>query len=111
MTAFSESTVEGAALAWLEATGWQIAHGPGIAPCMTAAERADYSKLVLAQRLCDALAHLNSELPAEAREDAFRKPTRPQTPALVQRNRALHRLLVDSLTVKYRNAGANWTEL
>ena len=36
--AFTESTVEEAALAWLEATGWQVAHGPEIAPEMPAAE-------------------------------------------------------------------------
>ncbi len=27
---FTESTIEEAALAWLEATGWQVAHGPDI---------------------------------------------------------------------------------
>ena len=32
MTAFTESTVEAAALAWLESSGWRVAHGPGIAP-------------------------------------------------------------------------------
>lgn len=32
MTAFTESTVEDAALGWLETAGWQIAHGPEIAP-------------------------------------------------------------------------------
>ena len=32
MTQFSESTVEDAALAWLEAVGWPIAHGPDLAP-------------------------------------------------------------------------------
>jgi len=30
--AFTESTVEDAALAWLEAIGWRVAHGPDIAP-------------------------------------------------------------------------------
>lgn len=25
---FTESTVEDAALAWLEASGWRVAHGP-----------------------------------------------------------------------------------
>ena len=29
---FTESTVEDAALAWLESIGWQVAHGPDIAP-------------------------------------------------------------------------------
>lgn len=76
MTAFTESMVEEAALAWLEAAGWHVAHGLEIAPDMPAAERRDYGEVVLAQRLCDALARLNPELPAEALEDAFRKLTR-----------------------------------
>ncbi|MGQ0657877.1 MAG: type I restriction endonuclease, partial [Chromatiales bacterium] len=75
MTAFTESVVEEAALAWLEAIGWRIAHGPVIAPDMPAHERRDYGEVVLAQRLRDALARLNPALPAEALEDAFRKLT------------------------------------
>src|SRR5690606_31387193 len=104
MTAFSESVVEDAGLAWLEATGWQIAHGPDIAPDLAAAERADCGEVVLAERLRDAVARLNPELPVEALEDAFRKLTRPEGADLVQRNRALHRLLVDGVTVEYRDA-------
>jgi type I restriction enzyme R subunit len=100
----TESVVEQAALAWLEATGWHVAHGPDLAPAMPAAERADYGEVVLAQRLRDALARLNPELPVEALEDAFRKLTRPEGADLVQRNRALHRLLVDGVTVEYRDA-------
>ncbi|MCE7901301.1 MAG: type I restriction endonuclease subunit R [Gammaproteobacteria bacterium PRO9] len=100
--AFSESTVEDAALAWLEAAGWRITHGPDIAPDMPAAERRDYGEVVLAQRLRDALFRLNPVLPAEALEDAFRKLTRPEGADLIQRNRALHRLLVNGVTVEYR---------
>ena len=80
---FSESTVEDAALAWLESIGWQIAHGPDIAPDMLAAERRDYGEVVLAQRLRDALARLNPTLPADALEDAFRKLTRPEGAELI----------------------------
>ena len=98
----TESVVEQAALAWLEAAGWRIAHGPDIAPDMLAAERRDYGEVVLAQRLRDALARLNPMLPAEALEDAFRKLTRPEGADLIQRNRALHRLLVNGVTVEYR---------
>jgi hypothetical protein len=36
---FTESTVEQVALAWLEGTGWQVAHGPGVAPDMAAGHR------------------------------------------------------------------------
>jgi phosphoglycolate phosphatase len=62
--AFTESDVEDAALAWLVGAGWQIAHGPDIAPDMPASERATYAEVVLARRLRDALARLNPELPA-----------------------------------------------
>src|SRR5690606_37432444 len=96
--------VEQAALAWLEAIGWRVAHGPDIAPDMPEAERADYGEVVLSTRLRDALARLNPTLPAEALEDAYRKLTRPGGADLVQRNRALHRLLVDGVTVEYRDA-------
>lgn len=47
---FTESVVEEAALAWLEALGWTVAHGPDIAPDMLAAERRDYGEAVLAQQ-------------------------------------------------------------
>jgi len=104
MTIFSESTVEDAALAWLGGIGWHVAHGPDIAPDMPAAERADYGEVVLAQRLRDALSRLTPMLPAEAFEDAFRRLTRPEGADLVQRNRALHRLLVDGVTVEHRDA-------
>jgi len=100
----TESVVEEAALAWLESAGWRTVHGPDIAPDMPAAERADYSEVVLARRLRDALARLNRELPGDALEDAFRKLTRPEGADLVQRNRALHCLLVDGVTVEYRDA-------
>lgn len=98
----TESVVEQAALDWLKSAGWHIAHGPAIAPDMPAAERANYADVVLAQRLRDALARLNPELPHEALDDTFRKLTRPEGADLIQRNRALHRLLVDGATVEYR---------
>jgi len=83
----SEAQIESAALAWLESLGWQVAHGPDIAPDGLFAERRDYGEVVLAQRLRDALARLNPTLPAEALEDAFRKLTRPEGADLLQRNR------------------------
>ena len=102
MSTFTESVVEQAALAWLESAGWQIRNGVAIAPGEPAAERDDYGQVVLAQRLRDALARLNPTLPAEALDDAFRKLARPEGAELVARSRALHRLLVDGVTVEYR---------
>ena len=39
MTGFAESTVESAALAWLESLGWWVTHGLDIAPGEAGAER------------------------------------------------------------------------
>jgi len=104
MSSFTESTVEEAALAWLESIGWAVRNGAEIAPGELFAERTDYGQVVLEQRLRDALARLNPALPSEALEDAFRKLTRPEGAEPVARNRAVHRLLVDGVTIEYRAA-------
>ena len=98
----AESVVEQAALAWLEGLDWHIAYGPNIAPDTLGAEREDYGKVVLEQRLRNALAQLNSDLPAAALEDAFHKLTRPKGSTMEARNHAFHRMLVEGVTVEYR---------
>ncbi len=103
MIKFTESDVESIALEWLTGAGWSMVNGAHIAPGEPAAERDDYGQVLLAGRLRDALTRLNSTLPAEAIEDAFRKLIRPEGVDLLPRNRALHRLLVDGVTVEYRN--------
>ena len=104
MTAFTESVVEDAALAWLEALGYAVLHGPDIAAGEPGAERGDsnYRDVILESRLRQALARLNPDLPPEALEDAYRKLMRSDAPSLVERNRAVHRMLVDGVPVEYR---------
>ena len=104
MTTFTESVVEDAALAWLETLGYTVLHGPDIAAGMVGAERSDsnYRDVVLEGRLHQALVLLNPDLPAEALDDAFRKLKRTDAPSLLERNRAVHRMLVDGVTVEYR---------
>lgn len=101
---FSESIVEEAALAWLEALGYTVLHGPDIAVGEPAAERSDpnYRDVLLEGRLRQALVRLNADLPADALDDAFRKLMRADAPSLVERNRANHRMLVDGVTVEFR---------
>ena len=45
MTTLTEAEVEQAALAWLSDLGWQVAHGPDIAPDTLNAERNDYGQV------------------------------------------------------------------
>ena len=104
MSNFTESVVEDAALGWLESLGYVVLHGPDIAAGMSGAERSDpnYRDVVLESRLRQALVRLNPDLPAEALEDAFRKLTRSDAPSLLECNRAVHRMLIDGVTVEYR---------
>ena len=106
MAAFDESVIEGAALAWLVALGYAALHGPHLAVGERDAERSDpnYRDVVLDRRLRDSLVRLNPNLPAEALEDAHRKLMRFDAPSLIERNRAIHRMLVDGVTVEYRRA-------
>jgi len=104
MNAFTESMVEEAALAWLEALGWEIQHGPAIAAGEPDAERSDpnYRDVLLERRLRQSLVRLNPNLPPEALEDAFRKIVRLEGAALETRNRHFHCMLVEGATVEYR---------
>lgn len=61
---------------WLESLVWTVKHGPEIAPGEQAAERDNYSQVILTDRLRQALARLNLALPPEALDEAFRKLTR-----------------------------------
>ena len=101
---FTESVVEDAALAWLEALGYAVLHGPDIAAGESGAERSDpnYRDVLLERRLRQALVRLNPDLPPDALADAYRKLTRVDAPSLAERNRAMHRMLVDGVTVEYR---------
>ena len=98
----TESAVEEATLAWFQDLGYQVRSGPEIAPGELFAERASYGEVVLKERLREALARLNPAIPPEAREDAFRKITRPESPVLITNNRTFHRWLVDGVAVEYR---------
>ena len=101
---FGESEVELATRAWLRSLGWEVRHGAEMAPGELFAERQDYTQVILERRLREALARLNPGLPSEALQEAFRRLTRPEAATLEQRNRALHRMLVDGATVEYRRA-------
>lgn len=105
MTGFPESILEDAALAWLEALGCTVLHGSEVAAGMPTAEHSDpnYREVVLEGVLRQALARLNPHLPGDALEDVYRKLTCACAP-LLERNRAVHRMLVNGVLVEYRPA-------
>jgi len=108
MIGFSESELESAVLAWLEALGYTILSGPAIAPGEAQTERDHYGQVVLEQRLSQALQRLNPLIPPAAIEDAFRKLTRLDSPSLVANNHTFHKYLVEGVPVEYQRADGSF---
>ncbi len=104
----NEDAVEQAMLEWLAGLGWFTAHGPDISPPdakTSGTERASYRDVVLVDRLREAIARLNTHIPASAREDALRRVLNPNVPGLVNANRQVHRWLVDGVPVEFQKDG------
>lgn len=108
MSGISEDAVEQAVLEWLSGLGWNTVHGPDISPPdakTPGTERASYREVALAGRLRDAIAQLNPQIPASARDDALRRVLNPNVPGLVNANRQMHRWLVDGVPVQFQKDG------
>jgi len=97
----NESIVEDAALTWFGELGYDVGHGPQIAPGEAASERDSFGEVVLVNRLRDAIERLNPTIPDEAREGALCKVLRVAMSSLIQTNRALHGMLRDGVDVEY----------
>jgi type I restriction enzyme R subunit len=98
--AFTESTVEQAALSWFRDLGYTIGDGPHMAPGEPAAERGSFAEVILERRLRDAIGRLNPAIPEEGRDEAFRKVLRAGSPSLTQTNRLFHAMLRDGVEVE-----------
>ena len=102
MGGLNESHVEDAALSWLAELGYPPADGSDIAPDGSAAERENYSEVLLLKRLREAIARLNPALTAETRSEVLAKLRNAETPSLIVENRRLHRYLVEGVPVPVR---------
>ncbi|MDD3182958.1 MAG: type I restriction endonuclease subunit R [Alphaproteobacteria bacterium] len=100
----TESDIEQANLDWLSGLGWGVAHGPDMAPEGKAPERASYGDVLLLERLKDALARINPQLPPDTIDDIVRKIVAAEMPSLIEENRRLHKLMVDGVAVQYMQA-------
>jgi type I restriction enzyme R subunit len=99
---FHESVVEGAALGYFRELGYETKFGPDIAPDGRAPERQNWNDVVLIDRLKAAIDRINPHISAEAREDAFRKVQRTESPNLIVSNRRFHDLLANGVDVETR---------
>src|SRR5690606_8668086 len=98
----TEDQLEQQCLQWFAEGGWEIAHGPDLAPDGTAPERADYRQVLLLEDLEAAIRRINPHLPQSAVEQAVAVVRKPESLDVVISNRAFHRLLLDGVPVEYK---------
>ncbi len=99
---FTESTIEQAAIDWLQELGYDYAFGPDLAFDGPAPERENYEEVILQSHLREAIRRLNPHIPAQAQEETFRRATRQTQPSLLLNNHAFHRMLIEGVTVEFK---------
>lgn len=97
----TEDQIEQNVLETLRQIGWQVLNGPDIGP--DGSGERDYHDTALNDRLAGALIRLNPHIPQPALDEAFKKIVRISEPTLLENNQAFHKLLVDGVSVQYRN--------
>lgn len=101
----TEDQLEQETLGWLSELDYAVHSGYDIAHDGPNPQRASYREVVLAGRLRDAIARLNPQVPAAAREDALHRVLDLGIPSLLSANRAFHKLLVGGVPVQYQKDG------
>lgn len=98
----TEEQLELLCLEWFAEGGWELAHGPDLAPDGPTPERADYRQVLLLADLEAALHRINAHLPVSAIEQVVAVVRKPESLDSVISNRAFHRLLLDGVPVEYK---------
>lgn len=106
----TEDQLEQQCLEWFAEGGWEIGHGPDIAPDGEAPERADYRQVLLLADLEAAIQRINPHLPQNAVDQAIAVARKPESLDVVISNRAFHRLLLDGVPVEYKLPRASTEE-
>jgi type I restriction enzyme R subunit len=94
MAVISEDHIEQIVIQEFIDLGYSYLNGADISPDGMAQER-EFDEVVLKHRLRNAIAKLNSTVPAEAQEDALKKLLRTDSPNLFQNNYTIHKYLTD----------------
>lgn len=101
----TENQIEDLALSELQNLAWEYTHGSVLSPGGEQEER-HYTEVVLKERLQEAVATINPDIPQEAREEAIRKVLRTESPDLQQNNYRFHKLLTEGVEIEYRKNGS-----
>ncbi|MFQ6280464.1 type I restriction endonuclease subunit R [Yersinia enterocolitica] len=98
----TEEQLEQQCLAWFAETGWEVHHGPDIAPDGSDPQRSSYHDVFLRGILTDSLRMINRHLAADVFDQVIARVTHAQNPDLVVSNQAFHHLLLEGVPVEYK---------
>ncbi|MEE9707866.1 type I restriction endonuclease subunit R [Aeromonas veronii] len=102
----NEEQLENLCLDWFQEGGWDVMHGPDIAPDSDSPLRNDYAQVVLDGQLRAAFETINKHLPAVQIEHCYEQfkaiVLKPESLDLITNNRAFHRLLLEGVPVEYK---------
>lgn len=102
MSGITEGVVEEACLEYFGALGYSTLHGPEIGPGGAAQERSSWEDVVLVERLRDAVARINTDLPAASVDAVVAKVLRAESQNAIAENLRVHQLVTEGVSVEYR---------
>ncbi len=105
MKPITENIIEESAIEILQSLGWEYANGKDISPEGLFCERENYQQIILTGRLRNAIAKINPNIPADARDAAVQKVLRISSPVLLHNNEEFHKLLVEKVKISYQQNG------
>ncbi|MFN7912449.1 MAG: type I restriction endonuclease subunit R [Bacteroidota bacterium] len=97
----TENEIEAIALSYLQNLGYSYILGTTISPDGEHPER-QYTDVVLATRLRDAIDKLNPTITQDAKEDALKKVLRTESPNALINNETFHKYLTEGVDVEVR---------
>jgi type I restriction enzyme R subunit len=99
----TENEIEEIALSYLQNLGYSYVLGTTLSPDGEHPER-QYTDVVLATRLRDAIDKLNPTITQDAKEDALKKVLRTESPNALINNETFHKYLTEGVDVEVRTA-------
>jgi type I restriction enzyme, R subunit len=97
----TENEIEAIALSYLQNLGYSYVLGTTLSPDGEHPER-QYTDVVLATRLRDAIDKLNPTITQDAKEDALKKVLRTESPNALINNETFHKYLTEGVDVEVR---------
>jgi type I restriction enzyme R subunit len=99
----TENEIEAIALSYLQYLGYSYILGTTLSPDGEQPER-QYTDVVLATRLREAIDKLNPTIAQDAKEDALKKVLRTESPNALINNETFHKYLTEGVDVEVRTA-------